>query len=351
MSTNENAPAPAPEPVPAPPPVQEPPAPAPAPVEDPAAPAPVEAAPAATDTPAAPPAQAGDDAQAGEAGDTADPSQADETADASQAGEPGASAAPEAKAPDCGPLLAQRFPALFGGPHPKPLKLRIQADIHAAAPGAFSKAQLSAFFRRHTRTTAYLIGLTREPHRYDLDGQPAGEIAAEHREAAEAELAVRRARRDEKRAAEQAAYRQRIDWLRASASQSVDELAAAHQLTPAQMQAALTQARAEAEARAARRATQPPRAPRPADGGARGERKPAPAGERPPGGKPDAHGSRPPRPPRREGEHRSAPRHEPRHKPRRDTPAQAARPAAAAPGGSAMQQAWAAALGTKESKS
>ena len=76
---------------------------------------------------------------------------------------------PRPAADDCAEQLRQRFPALFAGV-PRPLKLRIQADIQQRAPGVFSKAALSAFLRRHTGRTGYLIALTRAPHRFDLDG-------------------------------------------------------------------------------------------------------------------------------------------------------------------------------------
>ena len=91
----------------------------------------------------------------------------------------------------CADLLKQHFPALFNGP-PRPLKLRIQADINERAPGVFSKAALSAFFRRHTTSTAYLIALGKAASRFDLDGQPAGELSEEHRQLARDELARRR---------------------------------------------------------------------------------------------------------------------------------------------------------------
>ena len=42
----------------------------------------------------------------------------------------------------CAQQLAERFPALFAG-KPKPLKLRIQADIQERAPGVFTKQALS----------------------------------------------------------------------------------------------------------------------------------------------------------------------------------------------------------------
>lgn len=92
----------------------------------------------------------------------------------------------------CAEQLRQLFPALFVGA-PRPLKLRIQADIQLRAPGVFTKAALSAFLRRYTGRTGYLIALTRAAQRFDLDGAPAGEISAEHRQAALDELARRRA--------------------------------------------------------------------------------------------------------------------------------------------------------------
>lgn len=101
---------------------------------------------------------------------------------------------PEPSVADTGRLLATHFPALFGAGVIKPIKLRIQVDIHQRAPGVFTKRALSFFLQRHTTRTAYLralvaVGATR----VDLDGHPAGEIAAEHRDAAGVELERRRA--------------------------------------------------------------------------------------------------------------------------------------------------------------
>lgn len=93
--------------------------------------------------------------------------------------------------------LKTRFPALFGGAA-KPLKLQIQAEIQARAPGVFTRRALSAFLHRHTTSTNYLIALSREPQRLDLDGQPAGEVSAEHRDAAAHEVERRRALRKER---------------------------------------------------------------------------------------------------------------------------------------------------------
>ena len=115
-------------------------------------------------------------------------------ADPTQAAAPTPAVAPgrvELSPAACADLLKQQFPALFGGP-PKPLKLRIQADINERAPGVFSKAALSAFFRRHTTSTAYLIALGKAASRFGLDGQPAGELSEEHRQLARDELTRRR---------------------------------------------------------------------------------------------------------------------------------------------------------------
>lgn len=99
--------------------------------------------------------------------------------------------------------LKQLFPALFAGGTFKPLKLRVQADIQERAPGVFTKAQLSAFLRRHTGATGYLIALSKATHRYDLDGQEAGELSDEHRNAAREELTRRKGLQQERVAAEQ----------------------------------------------------------------------------------------------------------------------------------------------------
>lgn len=125
-----------------------------------------------------------------------------------------ASAAPGAKrrgpaAPDLAAVageLKARFPAVFGGTA-RPLKLRIQADVQARAPGVFTRQGLSAFLHRHTTSTNYLIALAQQPQRLDLDGQPAGEVAAEHRDAAAQEVERRRAQRKEREAQMQEARR------------------------------------------------------------------------------------------------------------------------------------------------
>ena len=109
----------------------------------------------------------------------------------SAAADPSPKAAREMSPGACAELLKQHFPALFGG-QPKPLKLRIQADIAQRAPGVFSKGAMSAFFRRYTGSTGYLIALGKASQRFDLDGQPAGDLSEEHRQLAREELTRRR---------------------------------------------------------------------------------------------------------------------------------------------------------------
>ncbi len=114
----------------------------------------------------------------------------------------------------CAAKLAELFPALFGPGAPRPLKLRVQADIQQRAPGVFTRKSLSIFLQRHTTGTAYLKALVNAPQRVDLDGLPAGEVAAEHRQAAVVELERRRALHDARRAAERDAQRKAYDEAR-----------------------------------------------------------------------------------------------------------------------------------------
>lgn len=150
-------------------------------------------------------------------------------------------------ADECAEALKQRFPALFAGT-PKPLKLRIQADIQARAPGAFTKAALSAFLRRHTGRHAYLTALTRGGPRFDLDGQPAGEVSAEHRQAAADELARRRELREGRERELEQQRRERASLLRAfeSSRLSPANFCALKGVPPEALDALLALARREA---------------------------------------------------------------------------------------------------------
>ena len=121
------------------------------------------------------------------------------------------SAAP-ASPEDTARALKTLWPALFAGA-PKPLKLRIQIDIQERQPGRFSKQALSAFFRRHTGSTSYLHSVAHGKARFDLDGQPSGEISEEHRQIAREELARRRGNQDARRALEDQQRRNRAGLL------------------------------------------------------------------------------------------------------------------------------------------
>jgi ProP effector len=112
----------------------------------------------------------------------------------------------------CADRLRQRFPALFAGA-PKPLKLRIQADIQEQAPGLFTKQALSAFLRRYTGTTAYLAAIARGGARFGLDGEPSGELSEEHRRIAAEELARRRGLREDRQRIEAQQRRNRATLL------------------------------------------------------------------------------------------------------------------------------------------
>ncbi len=134
----------------------------------------------------------------------------------------GPAAAPAAQTPvnpapldpaACAQRLKQLWPALFTGA-PKPLKLRIQVDIQQRAPGVFTKQALSAFFRRYTGSTSYLLAVAKGQQRFDLDGQPSGELSAEHRQVARDELARRRERHETRRALEEQERRNRAGLLR-----------------------------------------------------------------------------------------------------------------------------------------
>jgi sRNA-binding protein len=137
------------------------------------------------------------------------PSASEAAAPAPQA-QPTASSDSGLSPAECGARLAALFPALFVAPDAqapvKPIKLRIHADILARAPGVFSKRVLGIFFSRYTTSNAYLKALTAPgAQRFDLDGEPAGEIADEHRAAAVEELARRHAIAAERRAAQRRA--------------------------------------------------------------------------------------------------------------------------------------------------
>jgi ProP effector len=171
--------------------------------------------------------------------------------------EPSAAPAADAAAPTAPSASAEQlktlFPALFGAP-PKPLKLRIQADIQDRAPGLFSKQVLSAFLRRYTGSTAYLLAVSKSSHRFDLDGQPAGELSAEHRQLAADELARRRAVHEDRRRLEQQQRRNRAGLLHdfEITTLTTANFCALKGVAPDELDGLLALARAEAQEDAAR---------------------------------------------------------------------------------------------------
>jgi hypothetical protein len=174
---------------------------------------------------------------------------------------------------ECAAQLKQRFPALFAGA-PKPLKLRIQVDIQERAPGVFSKQALSAFFRRYTGSTSYLIAVSKAQHRVDLDGQPAGEVSAEHRQIALDELARRRANNDSRRELEEQQRRNRAGLLRDFETTTLTRpnFCALKGVAVEELDGLLAIARTEAEERARHQppAFERPRRPGPPNGGGGG---------------------------------------------------------------------------------
>jgi ProP effector len=163
----------------------------PAPLAPLAPPAPADVVPLAADATPPPESDSSETASAAEGSDTTSATEAAGPASA-------ANLSPAA----CAALLAQHFPALFGAGRALPIKLRIQADIQARVPGVFSKKSLAIFLHRYTTSTAYLKALGTAPHRVDLDGAAAGDVAEEHRAAALQEVERRRALFDERRQAE-----------------------------------------------------------------------------------------------------------------------------------------------------
>lgn len=164
----------------------------------------------------------------------------------------------------CAAKLKELFPALFVGGGVKPLKLRVQADIQERAPGVFTKAQLSAFLRRHTGSTSYLMAISKARTRFDLDGQPAGDLSDEHRAAAVEELARRRGLQQERIDLEQAQARNRAGLLHdfERTTLTLPNFCALKGVTPEELPGLLEIARQEAAAQPPARDVRDARDPR-----------------------------------------------------------------------------------------
>jgi sRNA-binding protein len=103
-------------------------------------------------------------------------------------------------------LLAQLFPAVFTGarwqPH-KPLTRGVHGDL--IARGILLPDECRGLFRRYCGRRAYQVALAAGGPRFDLDGQPSGEITTAEQEAAKSAIAAMDAAMIEKAAAGKAA--------------------------------------------------------------------------------------------------------------------------------------------------
>jgi ProP effector len=88
--------------------------------------------------------------------------------------------------------LAQSYPNCFMADelHRRPLKVRIDADIRHAVPGAITWRALKKTLRSYTSSPAYLRALRAGAERIDLAGNPAGVVTATQEEHAAERLAL-----------------------------------------------------------------------------------------------------------------------------------------------------------------
>lgn len=89
----------------------------------------------------------------------------------------------EPKRPAKNALLDELFQKFAVFREAKPLALGIHTAIVAQLPEA-SATQLRTALRIHTASTRYLKGLSQGGARFDLEGNPAGEVTAEQQELA-----------------------------------------------------------------------------------------------------------------------------------------------------------------------
>lgn len=108
-------------------------------------------------------------------------------------------------------FLAERFPLCFTAEgEARPLKIGIFADLVARIQGddSLSKTQLRSALRLYTSSWRYLYGIKLGAQRIDLDGNPCGELEAQHVEHARKQLEEAKARVQQQRAAQQAKKRE-----------------------------------------------------------------------------------------------------------------------------------------------
>lgn len=95
--------------------------------------------------------------------------------------------------------LASSFPVFQSG---QPLAIGIHKALKLRLPD-LKDADLRLALRRHVSSTKYLKAVANGSQRFDLDGNPAGEITAEHRNDALASLKERFRKAAERKRAEQ----------------------------------------------------------------------------------------------------------------------------------------------------
>ncbi len=96
--------------------------------------------------------------------------------------------------------LSASFPVIKDA---KPLAIGIHKAIIARMP-EINVSELKTALRRHTASTRYLKTLSNANERFDLDGNPAGEVTAEQRKQATDSLKERFRKGAERKKAEQA---------------------------------------------------------------------------------------------------------------------------------------------------
>lgn len=89
-------------------------------------------------------------------------------------------------------LLRERYPDLFGD-HPKPLKIGIHRDLLERHPD-LDLSGLKRALTLYTGRFSYQKLLKAGAVRFDLDGQPAGEVTAEQAEIAKGKMAAIKAK-------------------------------------------------------------------------------------------------------------------------------------------------------------
>ena len=98
-------------------------------------------------------------------------------------------------------LLGERYQCFRQSP-PVPLKIGIHHDLRAT--GLFSNTLLSKVLHRHTYGDRYLAAVIMGTRRFDLAGEPCGEVTPEQRDQARETMARKAARRAERKTEKQA---------------------------------------------------------------------------------------------------------------------------------------------------